>query len=149
MADSDDDVLGKADALLGRHRAAPARRLEPPVDFPVLTDVYSRPLPPIGPVAAVAAAPAVSAAAAPGPMLTDAQLHEIERDLRLQLLQLMGPELERLVESRVHARMAPVISGIVERMRVDLENEIRRAVQDALTQVVEDEVARLQRTDGP
>jgi hypothetical protein len=32
-------------------------------------------------------------------------------------------------------------------MRVDLENEIRRAVQDALTQVVEDEVARLRSDD--
>jgi hypothetical protein len=146
MADSGDDVLGKADALLGRHRAPPARRPEPPVDFPVLTDVYSRPLPPLSAPAYPPLPPA--AAAAPAPMLSDAQLHEIERDLRLQLLQLMGPELERLVESRVHARMAPVISGIVERMRVDLENEIRRAVQDALTQVVEDEVARLQREDG-
>ena len=149
MADRDDDVLGKADALLGRHRAPAGRRPEPPVDFPVLTDVYSRPLPPLGPPAAtpLQSAP-VSAPVAPEPMLSDAQLREIERDLRLQLLQLMGPELERLVESRVHARMAPVIAGIVDRMRVDLENEIRRAVQDALTQVVEDEVARLQREDG-
>jgi hypothetical protein len=31
---------------------------------------------------------------------------------------------------------------------VELENEIRRAVQDALTQVVEEEMARLQREDG-
>ncbi len=137
MADREDDVLGKADALLGRHRtSAAARRVEPPADFPVLTDVYSRPLPPLSPPGP----PAWGGAA-----LSDAQLHEIERDLRLQLLQLMGPELERLVEARVHARLAAVVSTIVERIRVELENEIRRAVQDALTQVVEEEMARLQR----
>jgi hypothetical protein len=142
MASENDDVLGKADALLGRHRpSAPARRPEPPVDFPVLTDVYSRPLPPPAPLA-----PAVTVAAAP--LLTDAQLVQIERDLRLQLLELIGPELERLVEARVHARIAPVVASVVERIRAELETEIRRAVQEALTQVVEEEVARLQREDG-
>jgi hypothetical protein len=145
MADRDDDVLGKADALLGRHRAAgAARRPEPPADFPVLTDVYSRPLAP----------PSMAVPPPPAPVppadlaLSDAQLREIERDLRLQLLQLMGPELERLVEARVHARLAPAVATIVDRLRVELENEIRRAVQDALTQVVEEEMARLQREDG-
>jgi hypothetical protein len=109
----------------------------------VLTDVYSRPLPSIAPASLGPA----SIGPAMGPALSDAQLHEIERDLRLQLLQLMGPELERMVEARVHARLAPAVSTIVDRLRVELENEIRRAVQDALTQVVEDEMARLQR-DG-
>jgi hypothetical protein len=52
-----------------------------------------------------------------------------------------------MVEARVHARLAPAVSTIVDRIRVELENEIRRAVQDALTQVIEDEMARLQR-DG-
>jgi hypothetical protein len=136
MAD-DDDVLGKADALLGRHRTGgPARRPEPPVDFPVLTDVFSRELP--------AAPPAPASAPAPGP-LSDEQLVQIERDLRLQLLQLMGPELERLVEAKVHARVAPVVAAAIERTRTDLELEIRRAVQEALTQVIEEETDRLQR----
>lgn len=143
MADRDDDVLGKADALLGRHRpVAPLRRPEPPADFPVLTDVYSRPFPP-PPSVAPPAAPA-----GPAPTFTDEQLVQIERDLRLQLLELMGPELERLIEARVHERIAPVVSAVIERIRGELETEIRRAVQDALTQVVEEEVARLQREGG-
>lgn len=150
-SEDDDDVLNKADALLGRHRhVASTRRPEPPVDFPVLTDVYSRPLPgaavpfaaPPGPAAAT---PSVAPDAWSSSPLTDQQLREIERDLRLQLLQLMGPELERLIEARVHARLAPVVTHIVDRIRVDLENEIRRAVQDALGEVVDQEVARLQR----
>jgi hypothetical protein len=143
MADRDDDVLGKADALLGRYRPEGApRRPETPADFPILTDVFSRPLPPTS-TAVLQVAPTAVA-----PSLSDAQLREIERDLRLQLLQLMGPELERLVEARVHARLAPAVATIVDRIRVELENEIRRAVQDALTQVVEEEMARLQRDDG-
>jgi hypothetical protein len=149
--DDNDDVLNKADALLGRHRhAGTTRRQEPPVDFPVLTDVYSRPLhEPAAPFAAHSGPStipnAVAAEPAFAPALTDQQLQEIERDLRLQLLQLMGPELERLIEARVHARLAPAVTQIVGRIRVDLENEIRRAVQDALNEVVEQEVARLQR----
>jgi hypothetical protein len=151
--DDNDDILNKADALLGRHRhVATSRRPEPPVDFPVLTDVYSPP--PQAAAAPFASPPGPTTlpnAAEPGPAfapgLTDQQLQEIERDLRLQLLQLMGPELERLIEARVHARLAPAVTQIVGRIRVDLENEIRRAVQDALNEVVEQEVARLQR-DG-
>jgi hypothetical protein len=150
-SEDDEDVLNKADALLGRHRhVTPARRPEPPVDFPVLTDVYSRPLPggtaPFAPPPVPASGPpSIATETGSSTPLTDQQLHDIERDLRLQLLQLMGPELERLIEARVHARLAPAVAHIVDRIRVDLENEIRRAVQDALGEVVDQEVARLQR----
>jgi hypothetical protein len=143
MTDSDDDVLGKADALLGRHRPqAPPRRPEPPVDFPVLTDVYSRPLPSPASIAPH------DLGEEPSQMLSDTQLAQIERDLRLQLLELMGPELERLVEARVHSRISPILATVIERIRGELETEIRRAVQEALTQVVEEEIGRLQRESG-
>ena len=51
---ADNDVLGKADALLQRHRAARiTQQAEPPVEFPVLTDVVAEGQPP-----AIAPAPA-------------------------------------------------------------------------------------------
>ena len=92
---ADNDVLGKADALLQRHRAARApQRAEPPVDFPVLTDVITEGQPPAVPPA-------------PAPQLSEAELERIEHDLRLELLGLLGPEFERLVEAKVHERLGP------------------------------------------
>jgi hypothetical protein len=122
-----DEVLGKADALLARHRGTrPAPRAEPPVDFPVLTEV----------VHDVPAAP-------PPPAPTEEQLAQIERDLRLELLGLLGPEFERLVEARVHERLGGKIEEVLGLTRKVLEAEVRNAVRDAVAQVITDESARL------
>ena len=126
MADS--DVLGKADALLQRHRAARAAKSpEPPVDFPVLTEV-------------VQGTP--TAQAAP---LSEAELAQIERDLRLELLGLLGPEFERLVEAKVHERLGVKVDDVLALTRKMLEAEVRAAVREAVAQVIAEEVARLQR----
>lgn len=123
-----DDALGKADALLARHRAARLqRRPEPPLDFPLLTDVVSE-------------VPSDTATQPPAPEVDVAAL---ERDLRLQLLDLLGPELERLVEARVHGRVTAKVAEIMQRAGAELESEVRRAVREALAQVVRDEVERL------
>jgi hypothetical protein len=124
---ADPDVLGKADALLQRHRAARAAKLpEPPVDFPVLTEVVQ------------------GAPAAPAP-LSEAELVQIERDLRLELLGLLGPEFERLVEAKVHERLGAKVDDVLTLTRKVLEAEVRAAVREAVAQVIADEVARLQR----
>lgn len=130
MADS--DVLGKADALLQRHRAARAAKSpDPPVDFPVLTEV-------------VQGAPTAQAGSAPPP-LTETELAQIERDLRLELLGLLGPEFERLVEAKVHERLGAKVDDVLTLTRKVLEAEVRAAVREAVAQVIADEVARLQR----
>jgi hypothetical protein len=131
MADS--DVLGKADALLQRHRAVRASKApDPPADFPVLTEV-------------VGASPAAQAAPAAPPPLTEAELAQIERDLRLELLGLLGPEFERLVESKVHERLGAKVDDVLTLTRKVLEAEVRTAVREAVAQVIAEEVARLQR----
>ena len=130
---ADNDVLGKADALLQRHRAARAtQRAEPPVEFPVLTDVVSEAQP-----------SAVPPAPAPAPPLSEAELAQIERDLRLELLSLLGPEFERLVEARVHERLGPKVDEIMGLTRKVLEAEVRAAVRDAMAAVITTEAARL------
>jgi hypothetical protein len=124
-----DDALGKADALLARHRAARLqRRPEPPLDFPLLTDVVSQAPP--GAAATSSASEEIDVAA-------------LERDLRIQLLDQLGPELERLIEARVHGRIAAKVAEIMQRAGAELESEARRAVREALAQVVRDELARL------
>jgi len=123
-----DEVLSKADALLARHRAASSQRgPAPPLDFPLLTDVVSQAPP-----------DAVSTPAAP-----EVDVAALERELRLQLLDLLGPELERLVEARVHGRVSAKVAEIMQRAGAELESEVRRAVRDALAQVVRDEIERL------
>ena len=125
------DVLGKADALLQRHRAArgsPAA--DPPTDFPVLTEV----------VQAAAQAKAAASGAAP---LSEAELAQIERDLLLVLLTLLGPEFERLVEAQVHERLGGKIDEVMGLTRKVLEAEIRAAVRDAVARVIAEETARL------
>lgn len=124
-----DELLGKADALLARHRATgPQRGPEPPLDFPLLTDVVSQTPPPEVPAE---------------PPVPEVDVAALERDLRLQLLDLLGPELERLVEARVHGRVSAKVAEVMQRAGVELEGEVRRAVREALSQVVGDEIARL------
>ncbi len=128
---ADNDVLGKADALLQRHRAArAAQRPEPPVEFPVLTDVVSE-------------AQAPPAPPAPAPPLSEEDLVRIERDLRLELLALLGPEFERLVESKVHERLGAKVDEIMSLTRKVIEAEVRGAVRDAMAEVITAETARL------
>jgi hypothetical protein len=130
---ADNDVLGKADALLQRHRAArTGQRPEPPVDFPVLTDVVSE-----------AEQPASPPPSAPAPQLSEEDLVRIERDLRLELLSLLGPEFERLVEAKVHERLGPKVDEIMALTRKVLEAEVRAAVRDAMAAVITAESARL------
>ena len=132
---ADNDVLGKADALLQRHRTARAgQRPEPPVEFPVLTDVVSE--------AGLPAAPAAPEAA-PAPPLSEEELARIERDLRLELLSLLGPEFERLVEAKVHERLGPKVEEVMALTRKVLEAEVRAAVRDAMAAVITAETARL------
>ena len=130
---ADNDVFGKADALLQRHRAArAAQRPEPPVEFPVLTDVVSEAL-----------APAAPPVPAPAPSLSEEDLVRIERDLRLELLALLGPEFERLVESKVHERLGAKVDEIMNLTRKVIEAEVRGAVRDAMAEVITAETARL------
>jgi len=129
---ADKDVLGNADALLQRHRPArAAQRPEPPVEFPVLTDVVAAGQP--------------SAAAPPAAPLSEEDLARIERDLRLELLGLLGPEFERLVEAKVHERLGSKVDEIMALTRKVLEAEVRAAVRDAMADVITTETERLKR----
>ncbi len=133
---TDDDILSKAEALLARHRGSrPAPRPEPAVDYPVLTEIVEEP--PLILNLSPAPEPAPPAA------LSDAELARIEQDLRLQLLALLGPEFERLIEAKVHQRLGAKIEEVMSLTRTVLEAEVRAVVREALAEVLSEESARL------
>lgn len=122
-------VLDRVDALLARGRpAAPPVAPAPATEFPVLTEVVPEPPKP--------------------PTPQDLMLNEIENELRIELLNQMGPELERLIETRVHERLDATVADLMIRTRDQLVTEVRRAVREVLGQVIGDEVQRLQRDRG-
>lgn len=124
-------VLDRVDALLARGRppAAAPVPAPPPPDFPVLTEVVPEPPRP--------------------PTAQDLMLDQIENELRIELLGQMGPELERLIETRVHARLETAVEELMTRTRDQLVAEVRRAVREVLGQVIGDEVRRLQSDRSP
>ena len=117
-----DRVLNRADALAraqpqprsarpGRIRArGAARPAAADADFPVLTEVVAGPPKP--------------------PTAQDLMLDQIENELRLELLDQLGPELERLIESRVHARLEASVAEVMAGTRDQLVSEVRRAVRE-------------------
>lgn len=129
MNDDPDDVLRKAEALLAKHRVPRnERQPAPPVDFPTLTEVVEE---------------GVNAAKASGVPMSESELEDFERELRTEILQLIRAELERLVEARLHPRIAATVADVMTRARVELEVEVRRAVREAVTQVIDEEIRRL------
>lgn len=127
MAEEGDDVLRKAEALLAKHRGG-RPGATPPADFPLLTEVVEH-------------APADARAASP--LFNEDELESFERELRQEILQLVRAELERLIEARLHPRLESKVAEIMTRARIELEVEVRRAVRESVTQVIDDEILRL------
>lgn len=139
-------LLGRADALLSRHigKRPPAtpETSAAATDFPVLTEVVEQPIAERH-IPAVGTATTPSLVSAANTAAQDLQLDQMENELRLSLLGQMRPELERLIEMRVNERLGKSYGDIMERTKNELATELRRAVREALTQVVDEEMKRL------
>lgn len=129
MADEADEILKKAEALLAKHRGMRPEQPEPPVDFPTLTEIVEP-----GTDDGIRTA---------SPLFDDEELESFERELRQEILQLIRAELERLVEARLHPRIESKVAEIMTRARIELEVEVRRAVREAVTEVIDGEILRL------
>jgi hypothetical protein len=123
-----DDILGKADALLARHRGSTvATRAERPPestgDFPILTEVVQNTEP-------------------QSVDLGNISLDDLERELRLELLEQMSGEIEKLIEARVYERIGERLNEIMSQVRVDLAAEVSRVVQDTLSEAMSQALAQ-------
>jgi hypothetical protein len=115
----------------------------PTDDYPVLTDIVAdeRNTEPPGKAAPESSATTPAAAAASG--FDETLLGRLEDDLRLELLGLVGPELERLFEAKLHKRLGVKIDKIIGRTKRALETEVRATIRETLLQVIAEETARL------
>jgi hypothetical protein len=120
VADSD-KLIGKVDALLGRHRAADSGT-EPPADFPVLTEVVQLP----------AAAPAEA-----GPALS-------ERETRLHdaILAKLAPEIERHLAEPLKMRLDELLDWAMQTVKAELDTNIKSAVRSAVAKAVDEALIR-------
>jgi hypothetical protein len=117
------DIVGKADAFLGRYRPGSQ-------DLPVLTDVVDAP----------GAAPSASGEATqPGaqPGLSEAELRGIERQITQRVLDAIQPALSGLLEQ--------ALGALAEQCKAQVDAIVR----DAVTKTVEREVQQLRQPRPP
>lgn len=167
-----DELLDKADALLSKYRPAPApvAPLAPPAhpsddfsaDFPVLTEVVELPF------SETVSAQAVSewaVRAEDAPDLTDtagdkaaqedpsgiepveAELQELEHQLRHRILEAIEPRLAGLLgdalEQRIRSELDAAVGQIAGDVAAVIRSEAGNLVIRAVTEAVEDEFSKL------
>lgn len=140
-----DDLLGKADALLGRYRGSSAP------DFPVLTEVVEQPHPEMS-----HAGKAVDTedrlrnrGDALEPKLRDLEVRIFERVLSTvepQIADLVGAPLREQIKSLLDSVLADVSDKIAEGIRSDLAELVREAVSGAIQQELSATRARDERS---
>lgn len=131
MTDTDkaDELLGKADALLGRYRqAAPATPSEASADFPVLTEVVE-----------LSADPVTTTAESPGPSATGTDIDAVQ--LREQILATLAPELEKRLTDTLKPRTAELLDYAMQTVQLELGLSIRAAVRSAVAEAVDEALA--------
>ena len=166
MAEPDEDLLRKADALMARHRPQAGRGhyAEIPVlhevfepglevdDLPVLTELVQiehRHLAqleiPAQPMPEHVVDPGLEADAPP--VLTELVEHEglsnarreaLTQSMRASLLSVLQPEIDTLVEKRLTERLEP----LVEKLFFDLRSELHLIAHDALSKAIDGGVER-------
>ncbi len=122
---SADDILGKADALLARHRGTRNERApEPTGDFPILTEVVETT--PVEPLE-----------------VGSLSLDDLERELRVELLEQLSSELSKHIEARVTERVAGRLAEIVAQIRIDLAAEVTRALRETIAESMNQALDRI------
>ena len=121
---SDDDIFGKADALMKRRAfvAGGAQPAPPPEDLPVLTEV-------VDPSHAVPALSAVLSGS-PGAENLAARMHE--------LLDPLPPDIARAVENWLVATLPRLVARRLDGIAEQVAEEVGAALRDSLPLLISD-----------
>ena len=131
-----EDLLGKADALMARHR--PGRSAGAAyAEIPVLDEVVY--LPGDDPLL-------LSETAAPDRGESE-QLQALAAGMRAALLGALQPEIDKLIEQRLQESLAPLAERLLAGLRGDLQLIVRDALSAAIHAAVERQLER-RKSDG-
>jgi len=136
-----EDLLGKADALMARHRPGHASGPSYP-EIPVLEEVVdyacgSDDLPVLTESVEIDLADARPMQAA----------QALAADLRATLLAALQPEIDGLIEERLKQSLEPLVERLFEDMRGQLQSIARETLRAAINTAVEREFER-RKTDA-
>jgi hypothetical protein len=124
-----EDLLGKADALMARHR--PARTAAGPyTEFPVLDEVVDLPR-------ASDDLPVLTERVGPA-SVEEKQTEALAASIRASLLAALQPEINSLIEARLQEGLAPLL----ERLFGELQLIARESLSEAINAAVEQELKR-------
>ncbi len=128
-----EDLLGKADALMARHR--PSRTAaEPYPEIPVLDEVVD--LPPFS-----NDLPVLTEFVLPAP-LDEKQTRALAASIRASLLAELQPEIDTLIEERLKDGLTPLVGRLLDELRGDLQQAAREILGDVIGAAVEQELER-------
>ncbi len=143
-----EDLLGKADALMARHR--PGRTgIESYPEIPVLDEVADLP-PKSGDLPVLTELVEVGLAE---PGLAEPELPHADRSealaarIRASLLAQLQPEIDALIEERLKQDLAPVFDRLIDDLRRDLQLIARETLGDAINTALEQEPERRESGD--
>ena len=125
---ADDDLLGKADALMARHnpaRATAARYAE----IPVLDEIVNLP-------AASDDLPLLTEYVEPEPA-DEAQMQALMASMRTALLAELQPRIDALIEERLQDSLPPLLEALVGELRGRLQPLAREILEDAIRGALE------------
>jgi hypothetical protein len=128
-----EDLLGKADALMARHRP-PRTAAEHYAEIPVLDEVVN--LPPDADDLPVLTELVLSAPP------DEEQTKALAASMRAALLAGLQPEIDALIEERLKQALAPLVERLVGDLRGDLQQIAREILGDAINIAVEQERER-------
>jgi valyl-tRNA synthetase len=165
----DDDILARADALLGRHRHHPAAVPAPAVptpaadsnsaDIPTLTDIVVAPgaAPPLPPLSAT---PAQEAMLAPEPappsggeqppgapieVISRVQAQNLEHSAYLKLKQELDERIAEVVHDRFMPEIGAALDQALQKVTRDLHDGIRAMVRTSIEDTLQSQIGNLRR----
>jgi len=128
-----EELLGRADALMARHR--PARPgAQPYAEIPVLDEVVELPrenddLPLLTELVEPASPDA-------------AQTESLAAGIRASLLAVLQPEIDAVIEKRLADGLTPLVEKMLHQLRGDLQSIAREVLVNAIHAAVEQELGR-------
>ena len=152
--DDDEDLLRRAEALLGRHRGVPSRpapalsdiptlteaiELGPEPDaVPVLTDALPVVVEPVSPAPTDAEAPAAA-----GEVISRVQVQNLEHSVYQKLKRDLDEHIVEIMQARFMPDLGSALDSALKKMSVDLRSEIGAMVRASIEETLHTQLKQL------